>query len=148
MYLGSIRASGGGKFGIRRGLDRPDIHPGGADAPPQPELTRIHTLLLAHHLGMQETILKRQESFDTQNELQKLAVELEAIESKTDRRRGSGRFELPRQCCHQQEEGPPASTHVGSRRTGTSPGKRPERTTNRLDRTWRQRGTPPPSSVI
>ncbi|MCJ1266247.1 hypothetical protein MMC22_006130 [Lobaria immixta] len=58
--------------------------------PPQPELTRIHTLLLAHHLGMQETILKRQESFDTQNELQKLAVELEAFESKTDRRRDQG----------------------------------------------------------
>ena len=58
--------------------------------PPHPEATRVHTLLFALNLTMQETILKRQGSFDTRNELQKLAVELEALEAKNTKRRERG----------------------------------------------------------
>lgn len=63
--------------------------------PPYPEPTRVHTLLFALNLNMQETILKRRGSFTTRNELQKLAVELEALEVKKDKRRDRNRSDNP-----------------------------------------------------
>ena len=53
----------------------------------QPEQPRIHTLLFALHLPLQEMILERQGHFVDRNELRTLAVELEAFEAKQQRRR-------------------------------------------------------------
>lgn len=50
--------------------------------PPQPEQLRVHTLLFAFHASAQDVILERQSAFATRNELQKLAVKLEALEMK------------------------------------------------------------------
>ncbi|MCJ1466765.1 hypothetical protein MMC07_005385 [Pseudocyphellaria aurata] len=58
--------------------------------PPQPEQSRVHTLLFALHLATQDVILKRQSGFATRNELQKLAVELEALEKKQQKLRDLG----------------------------------------------------------
>lgn len=58
---------------------------------PHPELTQVHTLLFTLNLTMQEMILKQQGLFDIRNKLQKLAVELEALEAKKTKRMGCGR---------------------------------------------------------
>lgn len=50
--------------------------------PTQPEQLRVHTLLFALHASAQDVILERQSAFATRNELQKLAVKLEALETK------------------------------------------------------------------
>ncbi|MCJ1268632.1 hypothetical protein MMC22_008520 [Lobaria immixta] len=52
---------------------------------PQPELAQVHIMLFALHL-------KRQGSFQTRKELQKPAVELEALETKKDRRQDQSGF--------------------------------------------------------
>lgn len=48
----------------------------------QSEQSRVHTLLFALHLSTQDVILSRQSGFKTRNEVHKLAVELEAFETK------------------------------------------------------------------
>lgn len=58
--------------------------------PTQPEQARVHTLLFALSLSAQHVILKRQLVFTTRNELQKLAVELEAFDAKQQHRRDRG----------------------------------------------------------
>lgn len=58
--------------------------------PTQPEQSRVHTLFFALHLPAQEAILKLQSRFATRNELQKLAVELEAFETNQQHQRDWG----------------------------------------------------------
>lgn len=50
--------------------------------PTQPEEARVRTLMYALHVSTRDMILKRQAYFATRNELQKLAVELEAFDAK------------------------------------------------------------------
>ena len=56
-----------------------------------PEATRVHTLLFALNLMIQETILKQQDLFVIWNKLQKLAVELEILEAKKTKRKECSR---------------------------------------------------------
>ncbi|MCJ1468234.1 hypothetical protein MMC07_006862 [Pseudocyphellaria aurata] len=65
-----------------------------AQMSPQPEQYRIHTLLFALHLSTQDEVLTRQSHFATRDELQKVAVQVEALETKKKNRRDrDGRIE-------------------------------------------------------
>ncbi|MCJ1422325.1 hypothetical protein MMC29_000205 [Sticta canariensis] len=58
--------------------------------PIQSEQSRVHPPLFALHLSTQDVILTRQSGFKTRNEVQKLAVELEAFETKQQPRHDRG----------------------------------------------------------